>query len=250
MSTSNLIELLISLLFEIWLVVLVFKRRIRSLFPFFFIFTLYATLVTIARLATIGHYRSYFFVYWCTDALLVVLSLAALHEAFHWVFEGFYRLWWFRIFYYGTIALVLAIAIRNAFVSPPVQAHPVISFILDIGIAVNFVLAGIVALFYVLQKLLVVEPRRYAYGIVAGFGISSGGFLIAYLIFSGFGTKVDSFARNAPAVAYILGVAIWVASFIRPEPEDKEWQPPMSPEQMLKEVQGYLRALGLSKTKR
>ena len=249
MHTSNLIELLVSLVLEIWLVVLVFKRRIRHLFPVFFTFTLYTALVTIARLATAGHYRSYFYVYWCTDALLVIFSLASLHEVFHWVFEGFYRLWWFRLFYYGTITVALAIAVRSAFVSPPVHAHPVISLILDIGIAVNFVLAGIVALFYVLKKLIGIEPTRYAYGIVAGFGISSGGFLIAYLLFSGFGTKVDSFARNAPAVAYILGVAIWVASFIRPEPEEKEWQPPMSPEQMLEEVQGYLRALGLLKRK-
>jgi len=249
MDIGNLVRLSISLALEIWLVALIFKRQIRHLFPLFFTFTLYTLLVTVFRLATVADYRTYFYVYWSTDAPLVALSLVALHEAFHWVFEGFYRLWWFRLFYYGTIALVLAVAIRNAFVSPPVQAHPVISLILDIGIAVNFVLGGIVALFYILKKLLVVEPRRYAYGIVLGFGISSAGPLIGYLAFSGFGTKAQTFAKYCSTVAYILGVAIWVASFIRPEPEDKEWQPPMSPEQMLEEVQGYLRALGLLKRK-
>ena len=250
MQTVNAIKLTLSLGLEIWLVVLLVKRGARRHFRIFFIFVLYSILVAAARLMTIGHYRSYFYVYWSTDALLVLLSLAALHEVFYWTFEGFYRLWWFRLFYYGTIAAALTIAVRNAFVSPPVQPHPVISMILNISIAINFIRGGIVGLFVVLHRMLVVEFRRYAYGIVTGFGISSAVPLIGYLLFSEFGKKLEIFAQNASAVAYILGLAIWVASFIRPEPPEKEWTPPMSPEQMVEEVQSYLKAFGLSKTKR
>ena len=246
MDISNLIKLAVSLLLEVWLVILLFKRRIRALFPVFLVFVLYATLITAARLLTSFHYRTYFFVFWWTEAFLLLLSLAALHEVFYWMFEGFYRLWWFRLFYYGTVALVLGIAVRNAFVSPPVQAHRVISLILDVNIGANFVLAGIVALFAVLQRLLVIEFRRQGYGIIVGFGLSSAGSLLGYFARSGLGTKAESFARYSSAVGYILGVAIWVASFIRPEPEDK-WEPPMSPERMMEEVQGYLGAIGISK---
>lgn len=239
----------ISLSLEIWLIVLLSKRRILSRFPAFFVFTLFTAVIAIARLATIAHYRSYFFIYWWTEAGFALLSLAALHEVFHWMFEGFYRLWWFRLFYYGTIVGALAIAIRNAFVSPPVQAHPLISLILDISIVVNFVRMGIVGLFVVLQKLLVTEFRRYAYGIVIGFGFSSAGSLLGYLARSEFGTKVETFARYSSGVGYILGVIVWVVSFSIAEPEDK-WEPPMSPERMLEEVQGYLKVLGVSGRKR
>lgn len=246
MHTSNLIELAISLALEVWLVALLFKRRVRRQFPVFFVFTVYATATTTIRLLTSFQYRVYFFVFWWTEAFVLLLSLAALHEVFYWMFEGFYRLWWFRLFYYGTVALALGIAIRNAFVSPPLQARLLIGLILDVNIASNFVLAGIVALFIVFQRLLVIEFRRYAYGIVMGFMVSSAGSLLGYLARSGFGTKAESFARYSSAVGYILGVAIWVASFIRPEPEDN-WEPPMSPERMLEEVQGYLGAIGISK---
>lgn len=228
---------------------LVFNRHIYRQFPLFFIFTLYTATVTIARLATITHYRFYFYVYWSTDAILVLLSLAALHEIFHWMFEGFYRLRWFRLFYYGTIAIALGIAVRNAVVAPPVQAHPVISLILDVGIAMNFVLAGIASLFFAFRWLLVIEFRRHAYGMVLGFGISSVLPLLGYLARSEFGTKLETFARYSSGVGYILGLAIWVASFSSPEPEDK-WAPPMSPERMLAEVQGYLKVLGISERKR
>jgi len=250
MHAANLIELGVALVLELWLVILLLKRGVRHRFPLFFAYAVLAAPSTGARLFANFHYAAYFYVYWSTEAALVLLSLAALHEVFHWIFEGFYRLWWFRVTYYGAIAIALIVAVWNAFANPPAQAHPVISLILNVTIAVNYVRIGIVGLFALLHRLLLVPFRRYAYGIVVGFGISSAGPLLAYLAFSVFGTKLESFTRYTIAVAYILGVAIWVASFIRPEPEDREWQPPMSPEQMLREVQGYLRALGISKAKK
>lgn len=249
MNIANVIELSVSLALDAWLAVILLRRGAYRRFPVFFAFTVLETLALAARLLLVPNYRIYFYVYWCSEAVLLPLSLAALHEAFHWVFEGFYRIWWFRLFYYGTIVLVLGVAASSAVISPPVQAHPVISLILNVGIAVNFVRMGIVALFYVLKKLLLVEFRRHADGIVIGFGISSAGSLIGYLAFSGFGTKVQSFTQKAAAVAYILGLAIWVAAFIRPEREGEDWRPPMSPEQMLEEVRSYLKVLGISKRK-
>lgn len=250
MHAGDVVELAITLILEIWLVILLVQRKAQRGFPVFLIFAGVEAVSLAARLIVIPSYHTYFYVYWSTEAVLLPLSLFALHEVFHWIFEGFYRLWWFRLFYYGTIAAALAVAVRNAFVSPPVQAHPIISLILDVNIAVNFVRMGIVALFALLDKLLLVQFRRYAHGIVVGFGVASAGPLIAYLAFSIFGTKVESFTRYTVAVAYILGLAIWVASFIRPEPEEREWKPPMSPEQMLETVQDYLVGLGISKRRK
>lgn len=197
----------------------------------------------------VSHDRAYYYVFFAGEAVLVVLSLAALHQVFYWVFEGFYRLHWFLVFYWGTILVALGVAVRNAIINPPVHADLIASVILDVEIAVNFVRMGIVSLFIVFHKLLDLDFRRYAYGIVIGFGIISAGTLISFLAFSGFGPKVIFFARNAPAVAYILGLLVWVGVFARPEPEE-EREPPMSPEQMLKEIQSYLRALGISRTHR
>jgi hypothetical protein len=249
MHFQDLVALGISLFLGIWLCVLLFKRLVWRHFPLFFAFGLYATATAAARLLTVTHYRIYFYTFWWTDALLLVLSLAALHEVFYWMFEGFYELWWFRVPYYGAIVAVIAIGIRDAIVSPPVQALPVISVILDVGIGVNLLLAGMSSLFFVLRKLFVVEFRRYAYGIVLGFGISGLGPLLGYLARSEFGTKLESFARYSAAVGYIVAVVIWIHAFIRPEPEEEEWAPPVSPERMLEEVSAYLEAMGIGKKK-
>ncbi|MBZ5521365.1 MAG: hypothetical protein LAP21_03810 [Acidobacteriia bacterium] len=245
----NLIELAISLGLEIWLIVLLLRRGVGHHFPVFFAYTLYAVVSTAARLLAVHHYRTYFYVYWWTESPYTLLGFAALNEAFRWVFEGFYRLWWFRLLYYGTIAAFLVIAIRNAMVNPPFKAHPLFSLIVVSGTAVDLVQVGIVGLFYGLTKLLDVEFRRYAFGIAVGFGLSSAGSFIGYWIYYKFGTRFDAFAGNTSAVSYILAVGLWVTAFIRPEPDEKEWMPPMSPEQMLREVEGYLKALGISRKK-
>ena len=247
MYIANAIVLSISLGLELWLLVLLLRRDVRRHFPVFFSFGLALAPVTLARLLTLSDYPAYFLVFWWSSAILVLLGLAALHEVFRWTYEGFYQFWWFRLVYFGTIAVVLLVTARNAVVNPPVQAHPLVGLILNMGIAVNLLQAGIAALFGMLAKPLAIEHRRYPFGIVAGFAISSLGPFIGYLVRSIFGKNLDTFAQNASAVAYILGLVIWVAAFARPEPEEKAWTPPMPPEEMLGLVQGYLQALGVKK---
>jgi hypothetical protein len=249
MHVSNLIELAISLGLDIWLIVLLLQRRVRSHFPVFFSFILFETAAVAARLLTVSRYESYFYVFWMTEAVLLLLRLAALHEAFRWIYEGFYLMSTFRVLYYGAIVTVLGIAIRNALANPPVQAHPVIGVILDVEVAVNLLQAAVVTLFYVLLKPLAIEFRRYPFGIVGGFAVLSVIRLIAYMARSEFGTQTDAFTRQASAVAYILAVGMWLLAFAVPEYDENQWTPPMSPEQMLNAVRRYLDVLRISRKK-
>lgn len=246
---SNLINLGIFLILEIWLVFLLFRRQVRRHFPVFFGYIFCATLSATARLIVFRHYAAYFYVYWWTDAALVLLSLLALNQVFRWVFAAFYLLWWFRLFYYGTIVLVLLLTTLNASINPPIQAHPVLGLILEVGVAANLLRIGIVVLFYLLTRALAVDFRRYSFGIILGFGVSSVGHLLGFLARSEFGTKLEVFANYSSAVAYLLGLAIWITAFFRAEPDEKAWTAPMSPHMMLEELEAYLKVLGFSRKK-
>jgi hypothetical protein len=247
MDVINIIVLSISLSLESYLLYLLSRRKVWSHFPLFFIFALAAAPATLARLLTTSHYSAYFYVFWSTDLALLILSLIALHEVFHWVYEAFYVFWWFRLLYFGTIACVLALSARNSLLNPPVQAHPVVSLILSVGVAVNLLQGGIAALFAALAGPLGVPFRRYAFGIVAGFAASAIGPFIGYFARSVFGTRLETFARYTSAVAYILALLIWVAAFSGTEPDENAWKAPLSPEEMLRTVRSYLRALGLGR---
>ena len=243
MPIDNLIFLIISLCLESWLLVLLFRREVRRHFPVFFFFTLICLPVTVARLVTTTNYTAYFFVYWWSNAVVLLLGLAALHEVFHWVYEGFYRIRWFRVLYYAAILLVLFATVRYAAVNPPVQAHPVIGLLLEMEITINLLQVAIVALFGALVKPLDVEFRRYPFGIASGFGVAAMGALFGYLSRSIFGTKLDIFTRYTSAVAYILALLIWIMAFSRQEPAEKAWTPPMPPDKMLRMAREYLKVL-------
>jgi len=243
MSVSNLIELAISLGLELWLAILLLRRKAQRHFPVFFFYILISAPITIARLATSNHYYAYFYTYWWSSIVFIVLGLAASHEVFHWVYEGFHRLRWFQLLYYGAIALVLLVTTINSMANPPFPADRLVSLILKIDIAVNFIQVAIVAVFSALLKPLFVPYRRYPFGIASGFGVSAMGALIGYLALSVFGTKVQRFTQYASAVAYILALVLWIMAFFRQEPEEKAWTPPMPPEEMLRIARGYLKVL-------
>jgi hypothetical protein len=243
----NLVQLTVSLFLEVWISILLLRRRVQQHFPLFVYFLVLLVPVTAIRLVSTTHYHVYFYFYWWSNAALTLLGLAALHQVFRKVYEGFYSFWWFRVLYFGVIILVLVIAILYALFNPAVQADRLISLILAIGIAVNLLQAGIAALFGALSKPFAVEMRRYPLGIAAGFAASSLGPFIGYLMRSVFGNKVDAFTKNASAMAYIVGLFLWLITFFVAESDDSSWTPPLSPEEMLSVVREYWGAVGRRK---
>ncbi|HET9365437.1 MAG TPA: hypothetical protein VFP71_10565 [Candidatus Angelobacter sp.] len=250
MATISLITLIASLALEIWLGILLFRRDVKKDFPLFVAFIAVSIPISAARLLTTYWYHAYYYVFWTSEALLILLSVSALNQVFWKTYEGFRFLWWLRLIYYGGIVLALAIAIRSAIVSPPVQQQPEIAIIMDAEIAGNMVRAGIVGIFAVMVRPMVIEFRRYAFGIVAGFGASSLGPVLAFISLSVSGTKHESFGKILSPLSYIVALIIWLRIFSLPDTEEKEWKPPIPPEDMARTVRGYIDALGFSRKKK
>lgn len=250
LEAISLITLIISLALEIWLGMLLVRRFVQKDFPLFVAFIVISIPISTARLLTASYYHAYYYLFWSSEAVLILLSVSALNQVFWRIYEGFRFLWWFRLIYYGAIALALAIAIRNAILNPPVQQHPEIALIVDAEIAANMVRAGIVAVFAVMVRPMVIEFRRYPFGIIAGFGASSLGPVLAFFALSVSGKKYESFARIFSVLSYMVALVIWLRMFSLPDTEEKEWKPPIPPEEMANTVRGYIDALGFSGKKR
>jgi len=248
--TLPIATLPIALCLEIWLAVLLYRRRVYERFQLFFSYIVISVPVTLVRVLTINHYFAYFYMYWASELLLILLSIAALDQVFWWTFRGFDSIWWLRPLYYGAILLALGVTIRMAIVSPPVLKHPIISFIVDAEITANMVRAGIVALFASLVKPMIVRFQRYPFGIILGFGFSSVGPCIAYIAFSAFGTKVTAFKDLIQSVSYIVALVIWLRIFSLPDTKLTRWEPPIPPEDMAGTVESYLKAFGVRKRKK
>jgi hypothetical protein len=225
------------------LVAILIRRKLRREFPFFFIYVGFAILADVVRFSVSNDYQTYFKVFWATAALYDVLAVLALHEVFREVFLPFYTLWWwFRFLFPVTVGIAALIQIRRAILNPPIQATPLIAAILSFSRVINWVEAALFGLFFTLVLLLGVRWRSYPFGIVEGFGLSALGSLIAYGLRSEFGTKYNTFAKYAPPVAYIVGVLVWLDTFLRqPDPEVVHaWREKITPEQLLAEAREYI----------
>ena len=242
MNYGDLLLLASGALLYFLLGLILLKRQIYRRLPIFFAYCIYGILATSARLVA-ALYGGYFYAFWWTELFFLALGIAALHESFRSVFEGFYLLKWFRWAYFSSIALILLLSILNSVVNRPMQLHPLLRLVLDITIPINCILAAIFGLFYASVKLLSVGFRRYAFAIALGFGISAVGTLIPIVIRSAFGKNFDNFLIYAPSLAYYITLAVWLSAFLMPEADEDESSPSLSPEQMAKEVTQYTRIL-------
>lgn len=246
MAPRDIALQLIALGLTAWVAALVLRRKLHREFPFFFAYLALSVLVPLVRLSVIGDYPTFFKVFWATEALYAVLALLALYEVFHEVFLPFYMLWWwFRLLFPSVVGIAAFVQIRRAILNPPIEATPLVGAILSFSRVINWVEAVLFGLFFALVILLGVRWKSYPFGIVEGFGLSALGALIAYGLRSEFGTKYDTFAKYAPPVAYVVGVLVWLDTFLRqPDPElTHAWRDRVTPEQLLAEARGYIRIL-------
>jgi hypothetical protein len=243
MGKLGLITLIIAIILRGWLAVLLVRRRIQSLFPMFLAYVVFSLGASIAELCVYSNYRAYYFVYWGDAAVLVVLATLALLEVFRWVFALFWMSWWYRGFLYGAMLLALGLAIANAVLNPPANMHPIGALIYSSGIAVNFMQLTIFAVFWLLSKRLLIGFRRYAFGIMLGFGMSSFGTLFAGLLRSVFGTKFTIVSAYIPPVAYICALGFWLHVFWRKEPPEAEGSLPLTPEELAEQMRQYTEML-------
>jgi hypothetical protein len=235
---------LIVLALMVGLAVLLVRRKLIAKYPFFLIYVTSAVLIELVRLLFITNYVVLFKVFWATEALYALLALLALHEAFHDVFIVDYRDWpWFWMVFPGAVIVLLGLSIWHALLHPP-QAPPLVVLILSFETVVNWVKGCLFLMFLALAWLLLGENwPTYPYGVVLGFAVSAAGSLLAYWLFSVFGTKLNWLGKYGPPVSYILAVLIWIAScFLPPEPKDR-WRNFEDPEKALATVRQYLMAL-------
>jgi hypothetical protein len=236
---------LVPLALQTCLAVLLVLRRTYRKFPFFTTYTLFAVCAEICKLALILLHQQntlkYFYLYWGLEAVYAVLGFAAIHEVFRYVFENFTSLPWFKWLLPGMIGLMLGISVLITVLHRAVDLGPLEEGIFSLQIAVRCLQLGIFFLIFWLARFFDLDYRQYAFGIAGGFGIAAAGILLGTLVRTGLGLKFLIFFEYVPAVSYCLAVTVWLASFVRPEPDDpfRDFRRLFTPELFLERLHRY-----------
>jgi len=223
------------------LCLLLLIRRTYREFPVFFASATVSVIGTIVGLAVSSNNRVYSNVFWANEAFGVILAFFALNEALRSVFRNFLGMRWFRWLFPGIGIAMASAAVLRIILLPRPAFSLFTTTIIGLEIAVGFLQFGIFSLFIVLVRLFHLRWGQHAAGIVFGYGVSAAGSLVAYLLRSEFGTKFDPVVRIAPPIAYIIGVAIWLATFLKAESGRPEaaWAAKLTPEQVILELKRH-----------
>ena len=245
MKNFELVLALVGTGLQAVLCLLLLIRRIYREFPIFFGYTTLSVVATVALWAASKNAKVYFDIFWTNEVLGVILAFLALQEVLRSVFRNFLGMFWFRALFPIIGIVMIGIAVGRTLLLPR-AAHSILTvtlFTLEIG--VGMLQFAIFSVFVILIRFFHMHWRQRAFGVVLGFGIASAGTLVAYLLRSEFGTKFDPVVRIAPAIAYIIGVAIWLATFLKAEPERPEtaWATKLTPEQMIAEVRRHTKTV-------
>lgn len=245
MNRWGIILGLIPLLIQTCLAALLLRRRIYRAFPFFTAYTLFAVCAETCKFTLfLMHEQNtlhYFYLYWSAEAIYAVLGFSAIHEVFRNVFENFTSLGWFKRLLPIAVFLMLGISALIPLVHRAVDTGPLEAGIFSLQIAVRCLQLGVFFLIFCLARFFDLDYRQYAFGIAAGFGIAATGILLGTLVRTGLGLKFLMFFQYIPAVSYCLAVTVWLASFVRPEPDDpfRDFRHLFTPESFLAELRRY-----------
>jgi hypothetical protein len=235
---------LLSPVLQTWLAFLLVRRRAYKIFPFFFTYTLFAIVAELCKSAVAQysqHTMKYFYFYWGAEAIYAVLGFLAIHEVFRCVFENFTSLPWFKFLLPVVGLAMLTISALISIVHRAVETAPLLEGIYSLQIAVRCLQIGVFFLIFFLARTFDLDYRQYAFGIAGGFGIAAAGILVGTLVRTGMGLKSLIFFEYFPIVAYSIAVTVWLASFVRAEPDDpfRDFRHMFTPERFLGQVERY-----------
>jgi len=245
MTKAELTLPCVGIVLQLCVVLVLVGRRSYVPFPFFFGYLLFGAISTAVNLAVRKNQLYYFYSYWVSEGLGILLTFLAIQEAFRSVFRNFYSLRWFKLSFPVIGILIVFVALLRAVFFRPAHDKPVNVALISLEIAVGFLQFGIFCVFILLVRFFHMRWQQHAFGIVLGFGIAAAGSLVAFLLRSEFGTNLNQMLRIATPLTYIIGVAIWLATFLRQEPKDETRgdSTPFTPEQMIAELRRHTQAV-------
>jgi hypothetical protein len=227
---------------QLWIVILGFQRRLHRSFPIFTTYISYLVLQTALRSIFLSKGEIYFYIFWVTAPIEVLLTLLAAHESFMKVFGNFYLLWWFRFLFPSAIISALAYSGCTAYTHPPVNASPAGMAIISAQMASQYIILSISVLFFLLVKFLNIRWRVHEYRFVLGFGISALGMAFAGALRSEFGTKFTFLNEMLPPVSYVIALLVWLSAVRETEVQaEPSMEDRPSPRELMQELRYHLR---------
>src|SRR6266478_5162814 len=193
-------------------------RKLHRAFPMFFGYVVFQIIV-FALTFPLNHarfYAAFFYVYWATTAVSVVLGFRVIHEVFLDVFRPYHTLRDLGSVLFKWAGLVMLMVAGVVAASSPAAGEPLVTGILTLQRSVRVVQCGLVLFLLVFSRYLGTSWRQKSFGIALGFGFFAWVELSLVALGSLFNSpRVTSLVNM---VAYNVTILIWFSYTLAKSP--------------------------------
>jgi hypothetical protein len=217
-------------LLQAGIAIAMYRRNQHREFPAFWWYTVFHVLQSItAFVANSMSYTVFFYVYWGTEAVDAIFTLAVIQEIFSKVFDPYSALRKLGTALFRWLAIVLCLlAIVSAALAPGVAADRFIRGLLAMERSIQLIQTGVLLFLFLFSKLFGLSWRHHIFGMALGFGVYASTSLVASSLEAQFGKPVFAICSNLLASSYAMGAYIWSCYFLYKKSPDPVSQIPSS----------------------
>src|SRR6201987_4935929 len=207
---------------EASLVGIMFWRKIHRTFPIFFGYIVFQILVFAITfpLQSPRFYVIFFYVYWATTAVSVILGFRVIHEVFLDVFRPYHTLRDLGsvLFKWAGLVMLMVAGVVAASTTSGTE-HPLQTGIMTLQRSVRVVQCGLVLFLIVFARYLGVNRQQKSFGVALGFG----GFAIVELSLVAINAASDNVFNQVLTnfvnmAAYDLTILVWIGYMLTNSP--------------------------------
>lgn len=204
---------------------LLLKRRLVRELPVFFAYVAFqvsqtALLFTI-HVSQLQHrmsYADYFYTFWGSRGISVILGFAVVSELYCRVFQNYEAIRRFAGIVFGAAAVVLLLAAVVTASSSGADTPGMIKVLVLLERSVRLMQCGLVFFLFLAAFYFGFSWKNHLFGIAMGFGVCATIDLVAIAVRFHLGAMAGTAYSQVRAAAYCCGMLIWVWYLLAPEP--------------------------------
>lgn len=223
-----------------WLVVPIFmavtafmllRRKLNHVFPMFFTYAIFQVLSNAALYAA-SHtsYRNYFFAYWVSTCLSIILGFLVIHEIFEYAIRPYAGLRDLARMMFHWVALVLLLVSGIiGFTSPGSSTEHVMLALSNLERGIRLMQVGMLLFIAVFSSRLGLSWRDLPCGIALGFGLFACTDLAMFSLRAQLGPGWNTALSHITTSAYAVSALNWMTFTFLPQAARVRAQVPFEP---------------------
>ncbi|HUQ50037.1 MAG TPA: hypothetical protein VM056_04920 [Terriglobales bacterium] len=188
------------------------RRKLQAQFPFFFTYAIFQVVSHILHYMAYGTtYKNYFYTYWTTTALGIILGFFVIYEVFQYAIRPYTGLrdLGTMLFHWAGLVLLLVSGVI-AFSTRGNSADHIIIAIVNLERGIRLMQCGMLLFIAVFASHLGLTWRNFACGIAFGFGIFASTDLTMYSLRAQLGPSWNLTLSTITNFAYMVSAITWL----------------------------------------